>query len=125
MRLLLDTNAMLWAFSGSPRIKPVAELLLADDTNVFVSAVSFWEAAIKIRIGKLNSDVLELRRAAQISGFLELPLLAAHAEVLATLPRHHNDPFDHMLLAQAISEPMRLVTGDRALSAYTSLVMQI
>ena len=83
------------------------------------------EIAIKTHIGKLNANLPELRAASQESGFLELPLLGSHAEMLATMPRHHNDPFDHMLLAQAMSEPMRLITGDSVLTQYTPLVLQI
>ncbi|MDR3358135.1 MAG: type II toxin-antitoxin system VapC family toxin [Desulfovibrio sp.] len=63
--------------------------------------------------------------AAQESGFVELPLLGFHAEMLATMPRHHNDPFDHMLVAQAMAEPMRLITGDAVLAQYTPLVLPI
>ncbi len=87
--------------------------------------MSWWEIAIKTRIGKLDAELSVLRAAAQESGFLELPLLGAHAEMLATLPRHHNDPFDHMLVSQAMAEPMRLITGDTVLSSYTPLALQI
>ena len=125
MRLLLDTNALLWALTNAPRIEPVMDLLLADDNEVFVSSVSWWEIAIKPRIGKFDADLQELRAIAQESGFMELPLLGLHAEMLATLPCHHHDPFDHMLVAQAMAEPMRLITGDRVLSKYTPLVMHI
>ena len=125
MRLLLDTNALLWTLVGHPRIEPIRDMLLAYETEVFVSSVSWWEIAIKIRAGKLQADLPKLRTAAQESGFLELPLLGRHAEALATLPQHHNDPFDHMLVAQAVTEPMRLVSGDAALPAYTDLVMRI
>ncbi len=125
MRILLDTNVLLWSLSNSSRIDSVRDLLLTDSTEVFVSVVSWWEIAIKARIGKLNVDVSELRAVTQQSGFTELPLLGAHAETLQSLPRHHNDPFDHMLVAQAVSEPMRLLTGDSVLSAYSPLVMCI
>jgi len=125
MRLLLDTNALLWAVTNAPRIEAVRELLLADENAVFVSAVSWWEIAIKIRIGRLDADLPQLRAVARASGFLELPLLGAHTEMLATLPRHHNDPFDHMLVAQAMAEPMRLITGDGMLTKYTPLVIHI
>jgi PIN domain nuclease of toxin-antitoxin system len=125
MRILLDTNALLWAMTNGPRITPVRELLLNDENEVFVSTVSWWEIAIKTRIGKLDADLPELRATAQESGFLELPLLGSHAEMLATMPRHHNDPFDHMLVAQAMAEPMRLITGDNVLSQYTPLVLHI
>lgn len=125
MRLLLDTNALLWALTNAPRIKSVRELLLSDENEVFVSTVSWWEIAIKIRIGKLDARLPELRTSVQESGFTELPLLGLHAEILVTLPKHHNDPFDHMLVAQAMAEPMRLITGDRILSRYTPLVIHI
>jgi PIN domain nuclease of toxin-antitoxin system len=125
MRILLDTNALLWALANAPRIAPVKELLLDDENEVFVSTVSWWEIAIKTRIGKLNASLPELRATALESGFLELPLLGSHAEMLATIPRHHNDPFDHMLVAQAMAEPMRLITGDNVLSQYTPLVLHI
>ena len=125
MRLLLDTNALLWALTNAPRIEAVRALLLADESEVFVSTVSWWEIAIKARIGKLDADLPELRADAQKSGFLELPLLGAHVEMLAALPMHHNDPFDHMLVAQAMAEPMRLITGDGLLAKYTPLVIHI
>jgi len=125
MRLLLDTNVLLWAMTNAPRIDKMRDVLLADENEVFVSAVSWWEIAIKTRIGRLDADVPQLRAVAQESGFLELPLFGSHTEMLATLPRHHNDPFDHMLVAQAMAEPMRLITGDGTLSRYTPLVMRI
>jgi Uncharacterized protein conserved in bacteria len=125
MRILLDTNALLWALTNGPRIDPVRKLLLDDGNEIFVSAVSWWEIAIKTRIGKLEVSMPEIRIAAQASGFLELPLLGSHAEMLATIPRYHNDPFDHMLLAQTMAEPMRLITGDSILPQYTPLVIYI
>jgi PIN domain nuclease of toxin-antitoxin system len=125
MRVLLDTSALLWSLAGAKRIEPVRELLLDESTDVFISAVSWWEIAIKIRIGKLAADLDELIAAATRSGFAELPLNSAHARTLAALPRHHNDPFDHMLIAQAITEPMRFITGDMLLQAYSPLVLLI
>ena len=83
MRLLLDTNALLWALTNGPRIDPVRDLLLADENEVFVSTVSWWEIAIKTNIGKLDANLSELRASAQESGFLELQLLGSHAEMLA------------------------------------------
>ena len=125
MRILLDTNALLWTMTNAPRIEPVRELLLAEVNDVFVSAVSWWEIAIKTRIGKLEASLPELRAAARESGFVELPLTGLHAETLATMPRHHNDPFDHMLAAQALTESMQLITGDGILAQYTSSVLLI
>ncbi len=118
MRFLLDTNALLWTLTGAERIAPVRDVILADDTEIFVSAVSWWEIAIKIRIGKLDANLSKLRKAARASGLIELSLSGAHAESLLTLPKYHNDPFDHMILAQAVTEPMRLITGDGILQRY-------
>ncbi|MDR3089493.1 MAG: type II toxin-antitoxin system VapC family toxin [Desulfobulbaceae bacterium] len=125
MRLLLDTNVLLWALTDSPRIENVRNLLLADDNDVFVSAVSWWKIAIKTRIGKFKADISELRLATRDSGFLELPLLGGHAEILTGINAFHNDPFDHMLLSQAMTEPMRLLSGDRMLRKYSSLVLLV
>jgi PIN domain nuclease of toxin-antitoxin system len=125
MRLLLDTNALLWTLNGSPRIEAIQDMILLDDAEVFVSAVSWWEIAIKARIGKLQADISELRLAAFDSGLLELPLTGKHAETLRSLQKLHNDPFDHMLIAQTITESMRFITGDSLLVAYSALVMVI
>ena len=122
-RLQLDTHILLWALAGSERIDSVNELILSNDTEVFVSAASWWELATKIAIGKLNEDLSELRRVAQESGFMELPVKGEHTEKLVNLPLLHRDPFDRMLVAQAITEPMKLITADTVLAKYTDLVM--
>ncbi len=122
MRLLLDTNALLWTLAGSVRIQPVSQLILSPETEIFVSTVSLWEIAIKAGIGKLKADVAEIRAASLSSGFFELPMRGEHAEKLASLPLIHCDPFDRMIVAQAMSEPMRLLTGDAQLAAYSELV---
>jgi PIN domain nuclease of toxin-antitoxin system len=90
-----------------------------------MSAVSWWEIAIKIRIGKLPPRFNTLRALAEEHNFFELPLTGRYAETLAELPKLHNDPFDHMLLAQAITAPMRFITGDALLADYSSLVMVV
>jgi PIN domain nuclease of toxin-antitoxin system len=125
MRLLLDTNALLWYFWGSPRIDAAKELIQSTDSQVFISAVSWWEIAIKARIGKLPVEVRTLRAFAGEYAFEELPLYGRAVEALNSLPAIHNDPFDHMLLAQALSEPMRFITGDALLADYSSLVIVI
>lgn len=125
MRLLLDTNILLWTLIGSPRINDVKDLILSIDTEVFVSTASWWEIAIKTSIGKLDADVQMLRAASSQSGFLELPVLGIHAETLAKLPMLHKDPFDRLIVSQAITEPMRLLTSDSELEAYSSLVQRI
>lgn len=122
MRLLLDTNVLLWTIAGDARVLPLKDRLLDDDNEVFVSVASYWEVAIKAGIGKLNVDVAELRQAARLSGFLELPVLGPHTEQLARLPALHRDPFDRLLVAQAQAEPMRLLTSDALLAGYGSAV---
>ena len=125
MRLLLDTRVFLWVAAGSPRLKPAARRLIESADETRVSAASLWEIAIKVRLGKLRADPLELAGAIEASGFTELPVRAMHAAAVATLAPHHNDPFDRLLIAQAIAEPLRLLTADAALSAYTDLVLPI
>jgi PIN domain nuclease of toxin-antitoxin system len=118
MRLLLDTNVLLWTLAGHQRVENLRERITSEDNEVFVSVASWWEVAIKAGIGKLVADVAQLRQATRESGFLELPILGQHTEALTQLPNHHKDPFDRILVAQALSEPMRLLTGDALLSQY-------
>jgi PIN domain nuclease of toxin-antitoxin system len=125
MRILLDTNALLWYFSGNERMLSVAELVGSFDSEVFISTVSWWEIAIKTSIGKLTADIEKLQKTAATHGFLELPLSSRHASALKDLPPIHNDPFDRMLIAQALTEPMRFISGDNELQKYSSLVITV
>ena len=118
MRLLLDTNVLLWAVAGSPRASHLRGRLMDQGNDVFVSAASLWEVAIKSALGKLAMDVALLRKAALDTGFFELSVLGVHTEALVHLPPIHKDPFDRLLVAQAITEPMRLLTSDRVLVGY-------
>ena len=122
MRLLLDTHIYLWLANGSPRLTPQAKERIESADIVFVSSATIWEIAIKVQLGKLRVDLDELIEQIQANGFEELPVLARHAKALASLPRHHGDPFDRLLVAQAISETMRLLTADTQLEAYSELV---
>ncbi|MDR3517331.1 MAG: type II toxin-antitoxin system VapC family toxin [Azospirillaceae bacterium] len=122
MRLLLDTHVLLWTLAGSARIASARDMILSADTQVFASIASWWEISIKAAIGKLDADVAALRLAARDSGFQELPVLGLHVEALAGLPLVHRDPFDRMLVAQAVAEPMCLLTADAQLVAYSPLV---
>jgi len=118
VRLLLDTNVLLWTIAGDERVEHLRDRILDDDNEIYVSAASYWEVAIKAGIGKLDVDVASLRQAARESGYLELPVLGVHTEQLAKLPAIHKDPFDRMLVAQADAEPMRLLTADHLLASY-------
>jgi PIN domain nuclease of toxin-antitoxin system len=125
MRVLVDTHLLLWAAASSRRLSKEARLLLEDaDNEVFFSAASLWEVAIKAALRKADFkvDVPMLRRALADMGFVELPVSAAHAERLAALPPVHRDPFDRMLVAQSLVEPMVLLTNDSTLAAYGEVV---
>lgn len=122
MRLLLDTQIYLWVLDDSPRLNRRArDLILAAD-QVLVSAASIWEAVIKSALGKLRVDPALLVAEVKRSGFIELPVTARHAAAVSALPMHHKDPFDRLIVAQALTEPARLLTTDTALARYTELV---
>lgn len=125
MRVLLDTHVFLWVLAGSSRIDRVRDFILSDETDIYVSTASLWEIAIKSSLGKLDADVAQLRAASQSSGFHELPVLGIHTEALSRLPRHHSDPFDRMLVTQAMTEPMKLLTADSRLADYGELIMTL
>jgi PIN domain nuclease of toxin-antitoxin system len=122
MRLLLDTHIFLWAVAGSPLLKPAVRRAIESAEVVHVSAASIWEVAIKARLGKIDVVIEDLVSAIDGSGFVELPVSAHHAAGVAVLPLHHADPFDRLLVAQAIAEPLRLLTVDGVLAQYTDLV---
>jgi len=125
IKFLFDTNVLLWYFWGSDRIDSVRELIKYEEADVFISIVSLWEIAIKVRTGKLNVNLEELRSFARKHAFPELPVTGDYIKTYLELPQLHKDPFDHMLLAQAITCPMRLITGDSMLADYSSLVMVV
>jgi PIN domain nuclease of toxin-antitoxin system len=125
MRLLLDTHAFLWAVSGDRALKPAARKLMRSADAVYVSAASIWEVAIKAPLGKIEADCDELRAAIEDSGFIELPVSTLHACAVTRLPPLHKDPFDRLLVAQARSEPLHLLSADPLLARYTELVVPI
>lgn len=119
MRLLLDTHILLWWVMGDRRLpKTTAVAIGSADSDVAVSAVSMWEIAIKRALGRIDVDLEELASTIASDGFAEIPLRFSHATRLDSLPRHHDDPFDRMLIAQSIAEGRRLVTKDEAILRY-------
>ena len=122
MRLLLDTQIYLWFLADSRRLSKKARERIEETDEVFVSAVSIWEAAVKIGIGRLEVDPKNLVAGIAGSGFNELPVYAKHGALVATLPDYHRDPFDRLLIAQALHEPMRLLSADETLKRYSDLV---
>ena len=119
MRLLLDTHALLWWLADDDQLGSRARELIGDPGNVvLVSVVSLWEIVVKIRIGKLQTDVKELLDIVPREGFVLLDIGTAHLRTLAGLPIHHRDPFDHLLMAQAIAEDAIFMSEDRHTSRY-------
>ena len=121
-RLLLDTHSLLWWLSGDKHLSVKARNAIADATNeVFVSAASTWEISTKIRIGKLTAPALMgggVTRAIAAQGFDMLAITADHGERAGALPGDHRDPFDRMLIAQAQSEAMAIVSNEKVFDSY-------
>lgn len=121
MKLLLDTHVILWLALGSDRVSPAARVLVGDsDNDVVFSALNIWEIAIKRSLGRpeFGPDPRILRRRLLDQGYEELAITSAHAAMVEHLPLLHRDPFDRLLLAQAISEGMILLTADRQMLQY-------
>jgi PIN domain nuclease of toxin-antitoxin system len=119
MKFLLDTHALLWWLADDSQLGRQARELVEDPGNdVLVSMVSLWEIAVKTRIGKLEADIKEITDAVQQEGFNFLDIGIAHLLTLAGLPVHHRDPFDHLLIAQAITEDATFISDDRNTARY-------
>ncbi|OGA30238.1 MAG: twitching motility protein PilT [Betaproteobacteria bacterium RIFCSPLOWO2_02_FULL_65_24] len=128
MQLLLDTHFLLWSMAASRRLPvDVREVLTDPENGVFYSAASIWEIAIKsaLRRRDFRVDLPRLLRALPRAGFAELPVSAEHAARVASLPALHKDPFDRLLVAQALVEPLVLLTNDAQLGRYDAQVRVI
>ena len=117
MKLLLDTHTVLWWRGEDPQLGRIARRAIASADVVLVSSASAWEVAIKMALGKLRVPG-PFESGVEESGFTKLPITFAHAAAVATLPPHHTDPFDRMLIAQAIVEGCTLVTADLKFEPY-------
>jgi PIN domain nuclease of toxin-antitoxin system len=122
VRLLLDTHVWLWWMLGSPRFdEPTRRLLFDPETSLYFSTASAWEIAIKYSIGKLPlpaAPASYIVARAEGGDFRTIDIRLEHAVAVADLPRHHDDPFDRLLIAQCIVEGFRFVTADRRLAMY-------
>ena len=128
MRLLLDTHILLWALGDPAKLPAKARQGILDPANqILFSAASIWEIAIKSQLGRASFMVKpeDIARAALDSGFDELFVRAQHAALTARLPPHHRDPFDRLLVAQALTEPAHLLTVDSTLRPYSELVVVV
>ncbi|HEY4007907.1 MAG TPA: type II toxin-antitoxin system VapC family toxin [Pseudonocardia sp.] len=118
MKLLLDTNALLWWLFELPQLGPSTRRIMADaDTQVFVSAISAAEIGVKQAVGKLQAPD-DLERQVAANGFTPLPMTLRHGLAVGKLPLHHRDPFDRMMVAQAHCEGLTLATADQKLGEY-------
>jgi PIN domain nuclease of toxin-antitoxin system len=123
-RILLDTHLLLWAVAEPKKLPPAARSRI-DGAEVFVSAASIWEVSIKAALGKLAADPAELLAEIEPAGFALLPVTGEHAAAVMRLPAVHTDPFDRMLVAQAKTEPLLLLTNDAILAAYGDCVEMV
>lgn len=131
MRLLLDTHVALWAITDDPALPAKArDLIMAGDTDVYVSAASIWEISIKHSLGRKGAHAMPIS-GAQAQGYFHeagyqiLPITGEHAAAVEDLPKRHADPFDRMLVAQALHEPLRLITHDSEVAAYSETIIKI
>ncbi|MDM8558065.1 type II toxin-antitoxin system VapC family toxin [Candidatus Parabeggiatoa sp. HSG14] len=116
---LLDTHILLWWLCNSSRLHPKIRKLIANpDNEIYISPASVWEASIKRELGRLEFDDEELLTAIESGGFLEVAVTIRHGLIAGSLPRHHEDPFDRMLIAQAQVENFSIITHDAKFKYY-------
>ena len=113
MKLLLDTHALLWWLSNDNRLGSPVRTLIGDPANdVQVSVVSLWEIVVKVRVGKLRADIEDIVIACERNGIVLLDISPRHLRILSGLAKRHGDPFDHLLIAQAIAEHATFISDD-------------
>lgn len=128
MNLLLDTQVALWAITDNPKLSQKArDLIQSPKTSVWVSVANIWEIAIKHALGRGDMPVSsqDALRYFQESDYRLLPVEAEHAVAVEELPMHHQDPFDRILVAQALVEPMRLMTHDSLVALYSDTIIKV
>jgi len=128
MKLLLDTHLLLWAAATPSRLSRKARSMIADEANeLLFSAASLWEIVIKTTLGRADFrvDARELRLALLDNGYTEVAVTSLHAVALGDLPLLHKDPFDRILLAQAMREDATLLTADEMLSGYPGPILKV
>ena len=126
MKILIDTHILLWWPIGSRRLGAKArDLIVADGTDLFISAASWWELSIKRALGRIDLDLSATRRAMERREVEVLPITFDHAEAAAALPPVHTDPFDRMLVAQARVEGLLLLTRDTGLAPDGPMVLVV
>ncbi|PPE79016.1 PIN domain nuclease [Kaistia algarum] len=126
---MLDTHIAIWSLLDSPRLSvPAREIIRNAENTIHVSAATLWEIAIKYALGRKTAPPIpaaEASRAFHEAGFRFVDVTAAHALTVESLPSLHGDPFDRLLIAQALTEPLRLLTHDRQVAAYSDTVLLV
>jgi len=131
MRILLDTHIALWAIADDPKLPDAARALIGDGNNVIViSAASVWEIAIKHALGRGGPNDMPISgtkalKYFQAAGYEILAITAVHAAASERLRPRHHDPFDRLLIAQALSEPLRLLTHDKSIADYSDTIILV
>ena len=128
MNLLLDTHIALWAITDSPKLSQKArELIESPKTTIWISVASLWEIAIKYSLGRGDMPISSQQAMSYFreSGYRFLAVEAEHVVAVEELPTHHQDPFDRILVAQALVEPMRLMTHDSLVALYSDTIIKI
>ena len=124
MRLLLDTHILIWWLTDDPALPASARAAIGDPrSEVFVSAATFWEIAIKHALGRLDFPVSRMATTLAEAGFTPLAITLEHSILAGSLPPHHHDPFDRMLIAQAQHEGLTIVSVDTALRRYAVAIL--
>ena len=122
MRVLLDTHIVIWSLSEPDKLSNEAKTLINNADQLCVSSASIWEMAIKSSLGKLEADLDAIVSELQRLGVIELAISWQHVKQVKLLPHHHRDPFDRLIVSQAICEPLVLLSHDKILAEYTDLV---
>ena len=128
MQILLDTHIALWAITDHPALIEPARTLISNPANtIIISTVSLWEIAIKHKLarGDMPIDSANALHYFKLAGYQILNILPDHVIATAELPAHHQDPFDRLLVAQALQEPLRLLTHDYMLAKYSDTVILV
>ena len=126
MKLLLDTHILLWWLNDDEKLSEYGRQFIQNpDNDIFVSHVSLWEIQIKTMAGKLNADLETIIQQLPDNNFQQLAIHSNHILTLAKLLSHHQDPFDRMLISQALSEPLHLITHDKNVSLYSESIVLV
>jgi PIN domain nuclease of toxin-antitoxin system len=123
MNVLLDSHLVLWMQGDDRRLGKNARALIRRAANVYISAATVWELAIKVGLGRLKLNLVEFDASIDASGLQVLPVSRQHGLLVARLPDHHRDPFDRLLVAQAMEEGLTLLTHDATVAKYSHTLL--